>query len=233
MFQIAAHEQHFGLDRLYALCTIARELVDPLRIGRVIARPFTGTPGSGFTRTANRRDYGVAPPTKTLLHRAGADGREVVSVGKIGDLFCHAGTGRELHSGDNAHVFDDVIDGARQLADGGLLFASFVDFDSHYGHRRDVPGYAAALDAFDARLPEFSAELRPGDIAIVTGDHGCDPTWPGSDHTRECIPVLAFGPHISRAGIGQRESFADIGAAVARHLHLSAATACGAPFSLA
>jgi phosphopentomutase len=244
VFQIAAHEEHFGLERLYTLCEIARELLDdsaagraslgknPLRVGRVIARPFVGTVTRGFRRTSNRRDYGVAPPRDTLLQAASDAGREVVSVGKIGDLFCHAATGRELHSGDNAHVFDDVIDAAPRLADGGLLFANFVDFDTLYGHRRDVPGYAAALEAFDARLPEFTAKLRDGDVVIVTGDHGCDPTWGGSDHTRECIPLLAFGPRIARRGLGKRDTFADIGAAVSRHLRLRG-SGFGSPFPLA
>ena len=232
VFQIAAHEQHFGLERLYRACEIARELVDPLRIGRVIARPFIGTPAGGFTRTKNRRDYGVQPPRETLLHDAQAAGRDVVSIGKIGDLFCHSATGRELKSGDNAHVFDDLIQTTTRLGDGGLLFANFVDFDTHFGHRRDVAGYAGALEAFDVRLAEFVGLLRAGDLAIVTGDHGCDPTWPGSDHTRECIPLLAFGPGIGRGALGRRGSFADIGAGVARHLQLHSSGA-GTPFATA
>jgi len=220
VFQIAAHEEHFGLDRLLELCSIARELLDPLRVGRVIARPFIGTPASGFTRTAHRRDYGVTPPPGTLLQRARDAGREVVSLGKIGDLFCHDATGREIKGEDNQRVFDRTIEAARALGDGGLAFANFVDFDTLHGHRRDTPGYAAALEAFDARLPEFLATLREGDLAVVTGDHGCDPTWPGSDHTRECIPLLAFGPGVPRRSLGRRDTFADIGAGIARHLGL-------------
>jgi phosphopentomutase len=222
VFQIAAHEEAFGLARLYDICEIARTLVDPLHVGRVIARPFVGTPSKGFTRTRNRHDYGVVPPRGGLLERARDAQRDVVSVGKIGDLFCHDATGRELGAGDNDRVFDDTIDAARTLGDGGLLFANFVDFDTLYGHRRDVAGYAAALEAFDTRVPEFLDTLREDDLAIVTGDHGCDPTWPGSDHTRECIPVLAFGPSISRGTLGKRASFADIGASVAAHLGLAA-----------
>jgi phosphopentomutase len=220
VFQIAAHEEAFGLERLYAVCEVARELVDSLRVGRVIARPFVGTSSSDFRRTAHRRDYGVPPPEATLLHRALASGRDVVSVGKIGDLFCHCATGRELKGADNDAVFDQMLDGARHLGDGGFLFANFVDFDTTYGHRRDTAGYAAALERFDARLPEFLACLRPGDLAVITGDHGCDPTWPGSDHTRECIPVLAFGPGVICRSIGKRASFADIGETVARQLGL-------------
>lgn len=219
VFQIAAHEQHFGLQRLYDLCAIARELLDPLRIGRVIARPFLGEEGA-FRRTAHRRDYGVLPPQGTLLQRAVSAGREVVSIGKIADLFCHDSTGREIEAHDNDAVFDSTVDAARRLAPGGLMLANFVDFDTLYGHRRDTGGYAAALEAFDARLPELLAELREDDLAVITGDHGCDPTWNGSDHTRECIPVLAFGPHVQCASLGRRGTFADIGATLAGHLGL-------------
>jgi phosphopentomutase len=219
VFQIAAHEEHFGLQRLYELCTLARELVDPLRIGRVIARPFVGEQAP-YRRTANRRDYGVAPPQATLLNRAIDAGREVVSVGKIGDLFCHEATGRELKTHDNDEVFERTVDAARHLADGGLLLANFVDFDTLYGHRRDVAGYAAALEAFDARLPELCGALRDDDLVVITGDHGCDPTWRGTDHTRECIPVLAFGAHLPCRSLGRRETFADIGATLAARLDL-------------
>jgi phosphopentomutase len=232
VFQIAAHEQQFGLERLYRLCEAAREVLEPLRVGRVIARPFLGTNAKDFTRTANRRDYGVAPPPSTLLHRAQAAGREVVSIGKIGDLFSHCATGRELKASNNDGNFDRMIDGVAQLADGGLLLANFVDFDMLFGHRRDTAGYASALEEFDARLPELLAKMHPDDLAILTGDHGCDPTWSGTDHTRECIPVLAFGPSVRRASIGRRATFADIGATVSEHLSIPA-TDFGAPFQLA
>ncbi|HEY0681365.1 MAG TPA: phosphopentomutase [Steroidobacter sp.] len=224
VFQIAAHEQSFGLQRLYQTCEIARELLDPMRVGRVIARPFVTTE-QGYQRTSNRRDYGVPPPFPTLLSRARDAHREVVSVGKIGDLFCHAATGRELKGKDNDAVFDQAIDAASQLAQGGLMLVNLVDFDTLYGHRRDVPGYAAALEAFDARLPEFLQQLDDGDLTIITGDHGCDPTWSGSDHTRECVPVLALGAGFerrssTRRSLGRRGSFADMGATVAQHLGL-------------
>ena len=220
VFQIAAHEEAFGLERLYHACRVARALLDPLRIGRVIARPFTGGSARDFQRTGNRRDFGVPPPTTTLLRRATAAGRDVVSVGKIGDLFCHDATGSERKGGGNDGVFDEMLDSMRSLGDGGLLFANFVDFDTLYGHRRDVAGYAAALEAFDQRLPEFQQELLKDDLVVITGDHGCDPTWPGSDHTRECVPVLAFGPRVTRGRLGRRTSFCDIGASIARHLGL-------------
>lgn len=222
VFQIAADEQHFGLDRLYRTCEIARELLDDMRVGRVIARPFVTTE-QGYQRTSNRRDYGVPPPFPTLLSRARDAGRDVVSVGKIGDLFCHTATGRELKGKDNDGVFDQAVDAIRHLGPGGLMFVNLVDFDTLYGHRRDVPGYAAALEAFDARLPEFMQQLDEGDLTIITGDHGCDPTWTGSDHTRECVPVLAFGPNFRRNGkgsLGRRASFSDMGATVAGHLGL-------------
>jgi phosphopentomutase len=221
VFQIAAHEEHFGLERLYNICRIARELCNPLRIGRVIARPFIGDAERGFVRTGNRHDYGVMPPPTTLLHRASEAERHVISVGKIGDLFCHDRTGHEVQAHGNDAVFDRMLEGTTTLDDGGLLFANFVDFDTLYGHRRDVAGYAAALEAFDRRLPQFEALLRPGDLAIITGDHGCDPTWRGTDHTRECVPIVAFGQAASMKELGKRRTFADIGATVARHLGLS------------
>src|SRR5690606_29510519 len=141
---------------------------------------------------------------------------------KIGDLFNHCSTGRELKAPDNHAVFDRLIEAAPRLGEGGLLLANFVDFDTLYGHRRDVAGYAAALEAFDERLPEFMQQLRADDLAIVTGDHGCDPTWPGTDHTRECIPVMAFGPNVGRTALGRRTSFADIGATLAQRVGLTA-----------
>jgi phosphopentomutase len=160
------------------------------------------------------------PPEATLLRRAAAANREVVSIGKIGDLFCHDATGREIQAPDNDAVFDRTVDAARRLGDGGLLLANFVDFDTLYGHRRDTPGYAAALEPIDIRLPELFAAMRGDDLAIITGDHGCDPTWEGTDHTRECIPVLAFGPYLPCRSLGRRRTFADIGATLAAHLDL-------------
>lgn len=221
VFQIAAHEETFGLERLYAVCRIARDLVDPYRIGRVIARPFVGAPGS-FRRTGHRRDLAVPPPAPTLLNRFHDDGGTVVSIGKIGDIFAHSGTGTEIKADGNVAVFDATIAAAHHSGTERLLvLANFVDFDMLYGHRRDVAGYASALETFDARLPELVAALRPGDIAIITADHGCDPTWTGSDHTRENVPVLAFGPGVTPGPLGRRNTFADIGQSVARHLGLA------------
>ena len=220
VIQIAAHETAFGLDRLYEVCTVARRLADPLNVGRVIARPFIGSDRATFARTPNRRDYAVPPPGPTLLDHADAAGRAIVTVGKIADIFAHRATGHVLKAPDNAGLFDRTVEAAEGLADGGLLFANFVDFDTAYGHRRDADGYAAALEAFDRRLPEFSQALKPGDLAIITADHGCDPGFRGTDHTRERVPVLAFGPGIVPRSVGIRDSFADIGQTVAAHLGL-------------
>lgn len=219
VFQIAAHEQSFGLERLYEVCRIARELVDAYTIGRVIARPFVGAPGT-FKRTGNRRDYASPPPEPTLLDRLKASGGEVISVGKVADIFAHQGIGRTVKADGNAALFDATLKAAQEAGDRGLVFTNFVDFDTLFGHRRDVAGYAAALEAFDARLPELERALRPGDVAVISADHGCDPTWPGTDHTREHVPVIAFGPGVKPGSIGRRDSFADIGQSLAGHLGL-------------
>lgn len=218
VFQIAAHEESFGLERLYATCRIARDLCDDYRVGRVIARPFVGTEREGFRRTAHRKDYAVEPPGRTLLDTLAQSGRSVVSVGKIGDIFAHRATGREIKPAGNAACLDAALAAFASLPDGGLVFLNLVDFDTDYGHRRDVPGYAAELEAFDARLPEIHAVLRSGDLCVITADHGNDPTWTGTEHTREQVPVLAFGPTVAPGPLGRRESFADIGATLARHL---------------
>lgn len=221
VFQIAAHEETFGLQRLYDLCKIARRLVDDYNVGRVIARPFLGKDAATFKRTGNRKDYAVLPPAPTLLNQIEAAGGTVVSVGKIGDIFAHSGTGREVKADGNAALMDATLKEMKTAGDRTLVFTNFVDFDTLFGHRRDVAGYAAALEAFDARLPEFRAQMHAGDLAIISADHGCDPTFPGSDHTREHIPVIAFGPDIKPQDIGRRQGFADIGQTVARHLGLS------------
>jgi phosphopentomutase len=222
VLQIAAHEELFGLERLYELCRKTRLLVDPLKIGRVIARPFLGTVEDGFKRTGNRKDFAIPPPDKTLLDRLAAQGRTVITVGKIGDIFAHRATGEEIKPFGNAAMFEAALEALERLSDGGFCFVNLVDFDSEYGHRRDVPGYAAALEAFDAALPRLEARLRPGDIAMITADHGNDPTWPGTDHTREHTPILAFGPELAPGPIGRRESFADIAATLGTWLGIGA-----------
>jgi phosphopentomutase len=220
VFQIAAHEETFGLERLYEVCRVARRLVDPLGIGRVIARPFIGADAKSFTRTGNRKDYAVAPPEPTLLDRAKAAGREVIAIGKIGDIYAHQGTTVERKVSGNVNLFDATLDAQATAPDGSLVITNFVDFDMNFGHRRDVPGYAEALEAFDRRLPSFLAAMRPDDLAILTADHGCDPTWPGTDHTRETVPILACGPGVKSMALGRR-GFADVGETLAAHLGLT------------
>jgi phosphopentomutase len=220
VLQIAAHEESFGLDRLYALCEQAYELVKPYNIGRVIARPFTGANGD-YKRTSNRHDYAVPPPSPTLLDHAKAAGREVIALGKISDIFAGQGVTQLLKGPDNMALFDILLKQADTAPDGSLTFVNFVDFDMLFGHRRDTPGYAAALREIDARLPDFIAKMRPGDLAVVTADHGCDPTMPGSDHTREHIPMIFFGPDVAPRALGIAESFSDIGQTLAHHLAIA------------
>ncbi|VVT30763.1 phosphopentomutase [Rhizobium sp. EC-SD404] len=220
VFQIAAHETHFGLDRLLKLCERVHELVAPLNIGRVIARPFVGESAATFERTGNRRDYSVPPPEPTVLDRAKEAGRNVIAVGKIGDIFAHQGVTDLRKANGNVALFQRTLEAMDDAEDGDLVFTNFVDFDMLFGHRRDVPGYAAALEAFDRRLPEIEAKLKKGDVVIITADHGCDPTWRGSDHTRERVPILAFGPDVIARSIGVRTTFADIGESIATHLKL-------------
>lgn len=222
VLQIAAHEEHFGLERLYGLCKKVRVLVDPLRIGRVIARPFIGTTETGFTRTGNRKDFAIPPPDETVLDRLADRGRAVVTVGKIGDIFAHRNTGEEIKPFGNAAMFAAALEAFQRLQDGGFCFVNLVDFDTEYGHRRDIPGYAAALEAFDRELPRLEALLRPGDLAVITADHGNDPSWPGTDHTREHVPILAFGPSVEAGPIGRRGSFADIAARLGEWLGIGA-----------
>ncbi len=221
VFQIAAHESHFGLERLYKVCHIARRLVDEYNVGRVIARPFVGERPGEFKRTANRHDYATPPHRPTLLDIAKAAGREVIGIGKIYDIFAGSGVTKNVKADGNAKIFDATIECTKTAPDGAIVFANFVDFDSSYGHRRDVPGYGAALEAFDARIPELRTALRPGDLVVFSADHGCDPTWSGTDHTREHVPILAFGPGIAPGPIGVRKTFADIGQSIAKHLGLA------------
>jgi phosphopentomutase len=222
VLQIAAHEQAFGLDRLYALCKIARRLCDPLNIGRVIARPFVGQTSADFARTSRRKDFAMPPPRGNLLERAALAGREVVSIGKIGDIFAHRHTGRELKGSSNMEHVDLTLAALDETSDGALIFVNLVDFDTEFGHRRDVAGYAACLESFDARLPEVAAAMRDEDFCIITADHGNDPTWRGYDHTREHVPILCFGKGVAPGAIGRRETLADIAATIAQKLGLAA-----------
>ena len=221
VLQIAAHETHFGLDRLYALCETVFALTEPMRIGRVIARPFVGDSSATFKRTGNRRDFAIAPPEPTLLDRAAAAGRQVYAIGKISDIYAGHGVTHKIKATGNMALFDRTLEAMEMAADGALVMTNFVDFDQEYGHRRDVPGYATALEAFDQRLPELIAALRPDDLVILTADHGNDPTWRGTDHTREQVPILCFSPSLSAGSAGLRQTFADIGESVAHWLGLA------------
>lgn len=218
VFQIAAHEEAFGLDRLLRLCQDLAPHLHAMKVGRVIARPFTGVPGA-FKRTANRHDYAMDPPGPTLLEWVQSAGRSTHAIGKIGDIFSMKGIGKLWKGKSDLDLFG-YLDGLADSAEhGSLTFANFVEFDTLYGHPRDVAGYARALEWFDARVGAFLARLRPGDLAIFTADHGNDPTWPGTEHTRERVPVVCAG--IGAGGLGLR-AFADVGASVAAHLGVAA-----------
>lgn len=218
VFQVAAHEQSFGLERLYAVCAAARELLDPLGVGRVIARPFVDAePGSGarYQRTYNRRDYSLEPFAPTALDRLTAAGVPTIGVGKIEDIFAGRGVGRALHTEGDRDGMRVTLELA-ETCERGLVFTNLVDFDMLYGHRRDPQGYARNLEAFDRELARLEERLLPGDLVLLTADHGNDPTFTATtDHTREHVPVLAFGPGLSEGvDLGTRASFADLGATV-------------------
>ena len=218
VFQIAAHEDVIPLAEQYHICEIAREmLVGDNLVGRVIARPFSGVSGA-YKRTENRKDYAVSPPGDTILDALTAKGFTTVGIGKIEDIFYHRG----ISISDHTHTNPEGIDATLRMIKedtGDFVFSNLVDFDMLYGHRNDVEGYAAGLEYFDSKLPELCAALRDGDILLITADHGCDPTFPGTDHTREYIPIVVTGAPV-KAGvdIGTRASFADIGATVYEYL---------------
>jgi phosphopentomutase len=222
VFQIACHEESFGLEKLYELCQLARELVDKYHIARVIARPFVGSDKSNFIRTGNRHDYSVPPPKPTLLDKMKESGGEVVSVGKISDIFATKGITQAVKAVGLDVLFDETLKALENAEDQTIIFTNFVNFDADFGHRRNVSGYAAALEYFDTRLPEMILSLEEGDLLVLTADHGCDPTWEGSDHTREHIPAVFYGNNIEAGSIGRRETFADIGQTIASYHGLPA-----------
>lgn len=221
VFQIAAHESHFGLNRLYEVCEIAFELTKPLQIGRVIARPFIGDDRTNFKRTGNRRDFAIAPPEPTLLDRNQAAGNQVYAIGKISDIYAGQGVTHKIKGTGLAQLFDRTLEAMEMAGDNALVMTNFVDFDSEYGHRRDVAGYVAALEYFDGRVPEIINAMRHDDLLVLTADHGNDPTWTGTDHTREQVPILVFSPALPAGEIGIRTTFADIGESIARWLGLA------------
>jgi len=220
VFQIAAHEEHFGLERLYEVSAVAREILDPLGVGRVIARPFVGEAGN-FQRTYNRRDYSMPPPCPTSLDRLREAGIPVVGVGKIEDIFCGRGVSRSIHTEGNADGMRQTIACAREL-ERGFVFVNLVDFDMLYGHRRDPLGYRRALEAFDRELLSLESRLRADDCVLISADHGNDPTFTQTtDHTREYVPLVALGPAVrGGAELGTRDTFADLGASVEEALGL-------------
>jgi phosphopentomutase len=221
VFQIAASEEHFGLQRLYEVCQEAFKLTAPMMIGRVIARPFTGETRETFKRTGNRRDFAIAPPEPTLLDRAKAAGRNVFAIGKISDIYAGSGVTHKIKASGNMVLFDRTLEAMDMAGDGDYIMTNFVDFDQEFGHRRDVVGYAQALEAFDARLPELIAKMKDDDLLVLTADHGNDPTWIGTDHTREQVPILMFSPRLTPGSVGLRTTFADIGESVAHWLGLA------------
>jgi phosphopentomutase len=223
VFQIAAHEEVVPLRELYEWCEIAREqLTGEDQVARVIARPFVGEPGN-FRRTEARIDYAIDPPETMLLDIVKAHGLPVSAIGKIGSIFCHRGTTEELKAGNNEASIDQTLHALKETPT-GLIFTNLVDFDMLYGHRNDVEGYARALERFDERLPEIQSAMRPDDLMIITADHGCDPSDVSTDHTREYVPILAWGNQINHGvDLGIRSSLADIGQTIAENFQLKLA----------
>lgn len=218
VLQIAAHEEAFGLERLYELCKLAYKLVQPYNIARVIARPFVGTCAADFTRTTNRHDYAVPAPQPTLLDKMVAAGGSVYAVGKIADIFAHRGITKHYAAGGLEKLVDATIEAVGEAPDRSIVFTNFVDFDSSFGHRRDCRGYGEALEYFDKRLPEITGLLKSDDLLLITADHGNDPSWSGTDHTREKIPVLFSGADVKIAQLEPMDSFADIGQTIANYM---------------
>jgi phosphopentomutase len=215
VFQIAAHEDIIPLEKLYEYCRIARSILSgPHAVGRVIARPFTGTPGKFERHNAARKDFSVAPPAETLLDLLGKKGFATVGIGKIGDLFGHRGLSAEIHTNSNEDGVDRTLESMKKYRkQKGLIFVNLVDFDMVYGHRRDVAGYAQALQAFDRRIPQILYTMSSDDLLILTADHGCDPSHKAhTDHTREYVPLLVYGTEIKKdVNLGTRSTFADCG----------------------
>ncbi len=220
VFQIAAHEDIVPVQELYRYCKIARKILKgKYAVGRVIARPFIGTPGN-FVRTERRQDFSLKPFQPTLLDAITAAGLQVMAVGKIKDIFAGQGISRWVYTHDNMDGIDQTLNCMRE-GDGGLIFTNLVDFDMLYGHRNNIEGYAAALEAFDQRLPELTEALNPNEALVLTADHGCDPTTPGTDHSREYVPLLFYGPGICPLNLGVRSSFADLSATIAELLGIN------------
>jgi phosphopentomutase len=214
VFQVAAHEEHFGLQRLYDFCEVARELLDKYNIGRVIARPFLGEQAAEFKRTGNRRDFSVLPPSETMLDKLVAQGGTVTSIGKIADIYAHQGITKSIKATGLEQLIDKTIEqltDTTQSTEQHIIFTNLVNFDQDFGHRRDIKGYAQALEYFDTRLTDVLAALNDDDILFITADHGCDPSWKGTDHTREYVPILVYQHNMQAVNLGKRDTFADMG----------------------
>jgi phosphopentomutase len=222
VFQVAAHEEHFGLDNLISYCEKVRKVLDPLNIGRVIARPFVGDNKDNFSRTGNRRDFSVLPPSTTVLEKLTDAGGTVISVGKIADIFAHQGISQNIKATGVPALIDTTIKQMDTAADNSLIFTNLVNFDQDFGHRRDPVGYAQELEYLDRRLPDIYQHLQDDDILFFIADHGCDPTWPGNDHTREYVPIIAYHNKIKSVDLGERSTFADLGQTLAEMFALSA-----------
>lgn len=222
--QIAAHEKYFGLDNLYRLCEIAYKHAKPYNIARIIARPFIGEKAGEFIRTPNRHDYSVKPFGETLLSRQKKTGRPVIAIGKISDIYAGEGVTSSLKASGLNELWQMTLGAVRDAPAGSLIFTNFVDFDMTWGHRRDAIGYAGGLEYFDRRLPEIVPYLHDSDIVFITADHGNDPTYKGTDHTREFVPVIIFGHQVQNEFIGRRETFADLGQTAADFLELEPLT---------
>ncbi|MDN3651191.1 phosphopentomutase [Thalassotalea ponticola] len=224
VFQVAAHEETFGLDNLLTYCQQVREVLDEmqLNIGRVIARPFVGSSPDDFQRTGNRRDYSILPPAPTVLDNIVEAGGKVVSVGKIADIFAHQGISEKFKATGLEDLVNTSIEQLKSQPEGSLIFTNLVNFDQDYGHRRDPVGYGKALEYLDSRLNEIGVELKDDDYVFLTADHGCDPTWHGSDHTREYVPVMVYKRNMPSIDLGERDTFADIGATIAELFEVKA-----------
>ena len=220
VFQVAAHETHFGLERLYEFCQVARELLDSYNIGRVIARPFVGESPETFKRTGNRRDLSVLPPAKTVLDKLAADGGQVISIGKISDIYAHQGISKSIKATGLEALIDQTLGQMKEVPGKSIIFTNLVNFDQDYVHRRDIDGYADALAYFDSRLTEILDAMKKDDVLYITADHGCDPSWSGTDHTREFVPILCYRPDMTPISLGHRKTFADMGQTLAEQFKL-------------
>ncbi len=230
VLQIAASEEHFGLQRLYKLCEVAREVADEYGVGRVIARPFVGEHKGEFVRTKNRRDYSMRPSGKSVLEVAKEQGMQVVGIGKIPDIFGGYGITKSVPAYKLDGLMDATLEQIKNLQSSGIIMINFVDFDMEWGHRRDLEGYAKGLETFDNRLPELISLLNSDDLLLITADHGCDPTWSGSDHTRENVPIFGIQKGSDMGEIGIRDGFADMAQSVADFLQIDKEKHFGSSF---